>query len=100
MNLEHVIRHLLLLLLFSAFLVVMFFSINNLLGQKTGVSISVVEKKTEPPGITICHHGNGSEPIFLKSFSNLGNGRTFAIPSWINGLTTSNINVFDPMLAM
>jgi hypothetical protein len=87
---EHLIRHILLLCLFCAFSAVMVTSINNLLGQKVGVSIGIEETEIEEPAFTICPMGNGSESYTNLNlfFSNLGNGTTFTIPSWIAGLTS------------
>jgi hypothetical protein len=95
MKLEHVIRHLLVLCLFCAFLSVMVISTTNLLAQKVGVSIGIKERTIEGPAFTFCPyytiHTNTSKPMF--NFTNLGNGTTFTMPSWINGLwATKNDN--------
>jgi hypothetical protein len=82
MKLEHVIRHLLLLFLFCAFLAEMVFSINNLLDQKVGVSIGIKESKIDEPAVTICPYNQTTK----LPFSNLGNGTSFTMPSWIEGL--------------
>jgi hypothetical protein len=93
MKLEHVIRHLLLLFLFCAFLVVMVISIKNLLSQKVGVSIGIKESKIDEPAVTFCPYNDTSK----LSFTNLGNGTSFTMPSWINGVWMTKIDESETM---
>jgi hypothetical protein len=86
MKLEHAIRHLLLLFLFCSFLAVMVISIKNLF-EKVGVSIGVKESKIHNPAFTICPFF-GSE---LTNLMSLGNGTTFTMPSWIEGVWLTSI---------
>jgi hypothetical protein len=68
MKLEHVIRHLLVLCLFCAFLSVMVISINNLLVQKVGVSIGIKEHKIEGPALTFCPYYASGNPSCVSIF--------------------------------